>query len=140
MISFDTDVLTELLRGRPDYVSRAAAIPRDEQTVPIVVDEEIMRGRLAAIRRAETKKNDGDATVRAYAAFRSTFLDFMKFTVLDFDDVAESQFVSWRAAGVRVATHDLRIAATCVSHGATLVTRNKRDFEVIPDLHVEFWG
>lgn len=140
MIAFDTDVLTELLRGRPDYVTRAAAIPPDQQTVPIVVVEEIMRGRLAAIRRAEAKSGDGAARVRAYASFRMTFVDFMRFATLEYDARAERQFADWRAAGVRVATHDLRIAAICVSQQAKLVTRNKRDFDVIPGLFVEYWN
>ncbi len=46
MIVCDTDVLTEILMGNPVFVARAAVIPRHEQAVPIVVLEEIMRGRL----------------------------------------------------------------------------------------------
>jgi predicted nucleic acid-binding protein len=40
---------------------------------------------------------------------------------------------------VRVSTHDLRIAAVAVANSATLVSRNRRDFELIPGLSVEFW-
>ena len=46
MIAFDTDVLTEILLGNATYVTRAAAIPLLEQAVPVIVIEEIMRGRL----------------------------------------------------------------------------------------------
>ena len=46
MIAFDTDVLTEILLGNATYVTRAAAIPLHEQAVPVIVIEEIMRGRL----------------------------------------------------------------------------------------------
>lgn len=53
MIAFDTDVFTEILAGDAAYVQRARAIPREEQFVPIVVVEEILRGRLSAIRLAE---------------------------------------------------------------------------------------
>jgi hypothetical protein len=35
--------------------------------------------------------------------------------------------------------HDLRIAASCVVNSATLVTRNRRHFQSIPGLLVEFW-
>jgi hypothetical protein len=37
MKAFDTDVLTEILAGQPDYVARADRIPVEEQAVPIVV-------------------------------------------------------------------------------------------------------
>jgi predicted nucleic acid-binding protein len=46
MIAFDTDVLTEILLGEPIFVARAATTPPNEQAVPIIVIEEIMRGRL----------------------------------------------------------------------------------------------
>ena len=45
MIAFDTDVLTEVLLGDATYAARAAAIPLHEQAVPVIVSEEIMRGR-----------------------------------------------------------------------------------------------
>ncbi len=56
MIAYDTDVLTELLLGKKEFVERAAVIPAAEQTVPIIVVEEIIRGRLEVIRRAEAGK------------------------------------------------------------------------------------
>jgi tRNA(fMet)-specific endonuclease VapC len=40
---------------------------------------------------------------------------------------------------IRVSTHDLRIAAICVSASATLISRNRADFQRIPGLDVEFW-
>jgi predicted nucleic acid-binding protein len=46
MIAFDTDVLTEILLGNAIFAQRASAIPLAEQSLPVVVIEEIMRGRL----------------------------------------------------------------------------------------------
>ena len=45
MIAFDTEVLTEVLLGDATYAARAEAIPLHEQAVPVIVSEEIMRGR-----------------------------------------------------------------------------------------------
>jgi predicted nucleic acid-binding protein len=33
----------------------------------------------------------------------------------------------------------LRIAAICVAHSATLISRNRRDFDQVPGLMVEYW-
>jgi hypothetical protein len=43
MIASDTDVFTEVLAGEPAYSQRATAIPREEQSVPIVVEESRIR-------------------------------------------------------------------------------------------------
>jgi tRNA(fMet)-specific endonuclease VapC len=50
MIAFDADVLTEVLSGHAEFGQRAAQIPVHEQGVPIIVVEEILRGRLHSIR------------------------------------------------------------------------------------------
>ena len=68
MITFDTDALTEVLLGNTAYVTRAAAIPLHEQAVPVIVIEEIMRGRLNIIRQAEAGHTIIGLT-RAYELF-----------------------------------------------------------------------
>ncbi len=136
-IALDTDILGEILVGNPVYAARAAASPRPH-AVPIVVVEEIMRGRLNAIRQAEAGK--GRVTlIRAYELFQESVADFRRFHVLPYTQQAELQFGDWRAQKVRVATHDLRIAAIATAHGATLISRNRRDFERVPGLAVEYW-
>lgn len=53
MIAFDADVLSDILQGDPSLAQRAAQIPIQEQSIPIVVAEEILHGRLNSIRQAE---------------------------------------------------------------------------------------
>lgn len=138
MIAFDTDVFTEILAGEPAYVQRAAAIPREQQSVPIVVVEEVLRGRLSAIRRAEARKSR--LTIEgAYEWLARSLRDFQRVHVLLYSSAAEAKFQQWRSRRIRVPTHDLRIAAICVAEGAKLVLRNRRDFDGIPALDVEFW-
>lgn len=138
MKAFDTDLLTEILAGNPAYAERIAAIPVAEQSAPIISIEEIIRGRLNTIRQAEA----GKARVsieQAYALFEQTLDDLREVNVLSFTAPADALLKEWRKKKIRGSTHDLRIAATCVMHSATLVTRNRRDFEKIPRLSVEFW-
>ncbi|MFN0123141.1 MAG: type II toxin-antitoxin system VapC family toxin [Blastocatellia bacterium] len=138
MIAFDTNVLTEILLGNPRFVARAATIPLQQQAVPVIVVEELIRGRLNVIRQAEAQK--ARVTLdQAYALFQETFTDVRRLQILSFTSTAESLCQQWRRRAVRVSTHDLRIAATCIVSGACLVTRNRRDFERISGLTVEFW-
>ena len=138
MIAFDTDVLTEILLGNAALVARATAIPMREQAVPVIVIEEIMRGRLSVIRQAEAGRGKASIT-RAYELFEETFRDFRRLHILSHSPQAEALYQQWRQQGIRIATHDLRIAALYVAHAARLISRNRRDFERVPGLMVEFW-
>jgi tRNA(fMet)-specific endonuclease VapC len=41
--------------------------------------------------------------------------------------------------GLMIGLHDSWLAATCLAHNLTLVTKNKREFERVPGLNVEAW-
>ncbi len=139
MIAFDTDVLTSILLGHEPTVQRASAIPLAEQFVPIIAIEEILRGRLNAVRLAESGKGKLDIA-SSYRVLELTVLAFRGLNVRSYSAASEAQFQEWRQQTVRVSTHDLRIAAICFTHGATLVSRNRRDYERVPELAVEFWS
>jgi len=139
MIAFDADILTELLAGRAEFVARASSFPAIEQCVPIIVIEELLRGRLHAIRQAESGR--WKVTLpRAYELLAETLSAVRVFRALHYVPAAEDLFREWRAGKIKGGTHDLRIAAICVVHSATLVTRNRRDFEGLPGLRLDVWG
>ena len=97
-----------------------------------------MRGRLHAIRQAEAGK--GRITLaRAYELLGRSVNDFHGLIILPYTGGADLLFRVWREQRIRVSTHNLRIAAICEDHAATLASRNRRDFERIPGLPVEFW-
>jgi tRNA(fMet)-specific endonuclease VapC len=138
MIAFDTDVLTEILSGNRRFVDRAAAVPVSEQSIPIVVIEEVVRGRPNTIRHAEMGRAK-ISIARAYELFSQSLTDFRRLAVLPYTFGADCFFRQWRDQKVRVSTHDLRIAAICVDRSAILVSRNRRDFDRVPGLSVEYW-
>lgn len=138
MIAFDADVLTDILAGAPSLSARAARVPPHEQAVPIIVVEEIVRGRLNAIRQAEAKKSKINLS-RAYELFDQTLDAFREVVTLPYSATADELYEQWRSQKLRGGTHDLRIAAICVVHSATLITRNRRDFESVPRLSLEVW-
>jgi hypothetical protein len=67
MKAFDSDVLTLILQGDPDCVRKASLIPTLEQSTPVVVIEEIVRGRLNAIRQAQAE-NPSSPSIRLIAS------------------------------------------------------------------------
>lgn len=138
MRAFDTDIPTQILRGNPVYADRVVLIPVAEQALPILAAEEVLRGRLNTIRQAEAGK--AKITIeQAYQFFEQTLRDIRELTVLSYLPQAEVHYQAWRKQKLRGSTHDLRIAALCIAHSVTLVTRNRRDFAHIPGLSVEFW-
>ncbi|MBS0261363.1 MAG: hypothetical protein JSS02_05350, partial [Planctomycetes bacterium] len=71
MIAFDADVFSLILVGDPEYSKRASRIAIQQQAIPVVVVEEILRGRLNSIRQAESEK--GNLKIeRAYQLFEAT--------------------------------------------------------------------
>lgn len=139
MIAFDTDVLSELFRGNSVFLARAAIVPASEQSAPIVVVEEILRGRLHAVRLAESGK--GRLSIeQSYARLVEAMNDLKLLNVLPYSDAAHQHFLELRRQRIRVSTHDLRIGAICIAAQATLISRNRRHFDLIPGLFVEYWS
>ena len=139
MIAFDADVLSDIWAGDPESSRHAAEIPVHEQVVPVVVVEEMLRGRLNSIRQAEAGKSKLSIE-RAYELLEQTLDAFKQVIVLSYSPQAQALFEMWRRQKVNVGTHDLRIAAICVSHRTKLVTRNQRDFAQIPGLNFDIWN
>ena len=139
MMAFDTDIISDMTNGRRDYLDRLSAIEKSAQYAPIVVIEESLRGwlnllKLAESRKAKTTLNEAYNRLEHALAVTSTF------RILPYTVAADALFTAWRAAKIRIGTQDLRIAAICVVHGAKLITRNRRDYELVPGLSLEIWN
>lgn len=138
LFALDTDILTKVLHGDPIVTSLLANIPIAEQAIPVVVLEEMLRGRLNTIRQTEAGR--GSMTLdAAYEVFRKSIQASRSFNILPLTPAAILLAAAWKKQRIRVAPHDFRIAAICIIHGATLITRNRRDFERVPGLTFEVW-
>jgi tRNA(fMet)-specific endonuclease VapC len=62
---------------------------------------------------------------------------------MPFDDVAAAHYGLLRAqlesVGTPIGANDMMIAATALAGGATLVTRNQREFARVAGLSIESW-
>jgi tRNA(fMet)-specific endonuclease VapC len=139
MTAFDTDVLSEILLRNVAYTQRADLIAADDKVIPVVVLEEVFRGRLDGIRKAQAGRIRLSLE-RAYDLFREAVEDTRPYRILSYSAAAHALVQQWQGAKIRVGTNDMRIAAICVDHGATLVTRNARDDAQLPGLTFDVWN
>ena len=147
MIAFDSDIWTEISAGNPSCVVRAKAIPRDLQHVPIVVAEESLRGWLDFIRKTEARKIKVPLSV-AYESLEKAIQQLGLTKLLPYTPAAHDHYhyhyhyhyLRLKSQKLRIGTRDLRIASIALAHGATLITRNRRDFDIVPSLQLEVWN
>ena len=138
MVVLDTDVLSLLQRRQGALYTRLAAriASTDEEIyVTIVSFEEQTRGWLASAAKARTPEQYATATRR----LNEMRLDFEDRAVLLFDDRAATEFKHLKAAKIKIGTMDPRIASIVLASAATLISRNRRDFQQVPGLQVEDW-
>ena len=139
MIAFDSDIWTEISAGNPSCVVRAKAIPRDLQHVPIVVAEESLRGWLDFIRKTEARKIKVPLSV-AYESLEKAIQQLGLTKLLPYTPAAHDHYLRLKSQKLRIGTRDLRIASIALAHGATLITRNRRDLNIVPSLQLEVWN
>ena len=136
-VIFDTNHYREVVHQTPlfERLDRRMTAARADAFTTIVTVQEITQGWLAALNR----ENAGPDQIYAYQRFLHSLLGFPKLTILPFDEDAARQFVRLQQQRIRIGTMDLKIAAICLAHDATLLTRNVVDFEKVPGLSVENW-
>lgn len=120
----DTDVVIELLRGRPNTVFRLSAIPSSPVFLSAVVVGEILEG--------FARKSQTPAT-------QTTFNSYLnRYTVLPFDIETARVFAAIQSrllgSGQPIGDADVMIAATAIQHDLTLITGNIRHFSRIQGL------
>lgn len=136
MLILDTDHLTALEYGSDAsrLVQRLASSAELTGTTVISADEKL-RGWLAGIRKARSEANQ----VLAYARFQRSIVQLGQGIILPYDDAAAARFQNIRKLKLGIGTMDAKIAAIALVHGGKLLSRNLRDFTLVPNLDVEDW-
>ena len=123
----DTNVVSELMRGQPEPLVLAwvDSQPPDDLWLTSVIAAELLFG----VARLPDGARKRQLTVAVASMLEQDFAG----RVLAFDLTAASVYAQMVAdrerSGSGVAMADAQIAATCVAHGATLVTHNQKHFE-----------
>ena len=133
----DTDTLTLLLKSQSQVVERWRQ-EADEIAIAVVTRIEVFQGRFATLLKAA----DGAALKRSQDRLDETVRDLLPFAVLPINDSVAAEFDRLRLVKKlkKIGRGDLLIAAIVLAHRATLVTRNIKDFRLIPGLLVENWA
>jgi len=133
----DTNHLSELERDaqlplRFEERRQAAGF---EVFTTIITVQEITKGWLALLNR----KTAPSQQVLHYRRFQRSYEALRDWDILPFDQDAVLKMAELRPHRLRIGPMDLKIAAICLAHDATLLTRNLQDFTHVPGLRVENW-
>jgi tRNA(fMet)-specific endonuclease VapC len=132
----DSDTVSLLEHGHATVLARVASRPPAEISVAVIVVEEALSGWYSMIRKAKNPRQLAFAYDRL--ARKVSLLSGIQ--ILRYSETAIARFQALLKAKLHVRANDLRIAAIALEHNATVVTRNVRDFVVVPGLTVEDWS
>lgn len=132
-VLIDASVLIDHERGRIDLGERVRGRETESFFLSVITASELLHG----VHRAR------EPGVRAR---RSAFVEGIlgSFPLLPIEiATARMHARLWAdlaSQGQLVGTHDLWLAASCLTHGLTLVTGNLRELRRVPGLEVEDWS
>ncbi|MCI0460094.1 MAG: type II toxin-antitoxin system VapC family toxin [Gemmataceae bacterium] len=132
----DTDTLTLYQLGHPLVCRRCTAEAPGAVAITVISVEEELIGWYTRLRRAK----DPEELARVYQRLADTASFLGQFPILSFTEEAIARYEQLKSLKLNIAKMDLRIAAITLEHGATLVTRNARDFHRVPGLALEDWA
>ena len=141
MFVLDTNILTEYLKGHVKITLRFTQAIRANDPIALTTItryEVLMRGRYQAVLTAANKEE----LLLAQSRLNMDESKVMGFDLLTINDVTADYFETLLSTkGMRkVGRADLLIACIALAHGATLVTRNVKDFAKVPNLKIENWA
>jgi tRNA(fMet)-specific endonuclease VapC len=114
---------------------RLAALKPEERITTIITFEEQVRGWMSYLAQARSLTKQ----VGAYRRLKGVLDRYLTIIVLEFDEAAAVEFQRLQGLRLRIGTMDLKIAAIALARGGTVLTRNVKDFGVVPGLRVEDW-
>jgi tRNA(fMet)-specific endonuclease VapC len=139
ILALDTNILSELLKANPRIVARFDAVPEaDDVVITAVSWFEVLRGRVSSVLTAA----DSTQLRASHDRFVTDRERLEGFPSLDFTPAVGDHFDRLRANKKlkKIGREDLLIACFALAHKATLVTRNLKDFKLVPGLAVENWA
>jgi tRNA(fMet)-specific endonuclease VapC len=133
---FDTDILSLYQRGHTQVLAAMTAHATDTLTLSTVTLEEQFGGWSALARAARTAHEREHCSMFLAALVES----WRSFAIVPLTIPAIARFEGLLQAKLNVKRNDLRVAAIALELGATVITRNRRDFGRVSGLLIEDWS
>jgi tRNA(fMet)-specific endonuclease VapC len=134
----DTDTYERLHEEHPRVIARFRELPPEEQVVTTVITKiETLRGRMDYLFKAANEAE----FLRAQQLLARTeeLLQRLPILLLDAAAIAHFERIRRLKGLKKIGRGDLLIAGIALARQATLVSRNLRDFQRIPNLRVVNW-
>ena len=138
MYFLDTDTLTLSHAGHARVSDRLRRVDPNEVAITVITKIEILQGRFASV----LKASHGNQLVRAQELLHRTeqLLQVLEIIPVSMAAAAEFDRLLSHKKLKKIGRGDILIASIALAHRATLVTRNEKDFRLIPGLQVENWA
>jgi tRNA(fMet)-specific endonuclease VapC len=133
---FDTDLFSLFFQNDVNVVRAVVSHVSDYVAVSVITIQEVWDGWALAISRAKTP----DQIALGYSRLTATLNELRYWEVVSFPVGAVTRYAALKKQRLNVGGNDLKIAAIALEIGATVVTRNRRDFARIPGVVTEDWS
>jgi tRNA(fMet)-specific endonuclease VapC len=136
----DTDHVSLILRNELQVKALLAEHIADT-AVSIITLQEVFNGWVSKL---NEPKDTTERIIWKYHQFWLASEFFKTLPILELDRQAYDRYSQLVAQNPELRKkriqQDMRIAAIAIANGATIVTRNRRDFELVPGLKIEDWS
>lgn len=145
MIILDTQVVSQLQRGRSQDETRYARLLRDlsedEVRITIITPLEQLKSVIGRIRSSRQDPERDLESFRLLASLLDYYAKSWKGRILPFDQAACKVFRTLDSKIVqRIKAMDARIASIALANNGTILSDNLRDFREVHGLSVESWS
>jgi tRNA(fMet)-specific endonuclease VapC len=136
----DTDHISLALRGNPKVVDRLQQLRKSQWAVGIISIQEIFNGWIGCLNDPRYQ----DQQVELYTRLWRSNEFFQRAQVLNFDHSVNRVYQQLLQEHPNLKKNrlakDVKIASIAIANHAVIVTRNHRDFTLVPGLQIEDWS
>ena len=133
---FDSDIFSLYMHDDANVLRQVINHAAADLCLSIVTVEEAWTGWWTAIRQAKTQS----VAAAGYEQLTETVVELRNWQIISFSEPAMRRHSGLKLQKLNVRTNDLKIAAISLEIGATVVTRNTRDFARVSGLTLEDWS